>query len=103
MLVSAITVYEDFAIAVLVGVIVSALVFAWKKGSRIEIHSEIDQKGSKVYHLRGQVFFGSVRNFAELFDPAEDPDDVIIDFHYARVHDHSGIEAINALAAMCGF
>ena len=98
-LVSAVTVLEDLAIAVLVGVIVSALVFAWKKGSQIEIHSEIDQKGSKVYRLRGQVFFGSVRNFAELFNPAQDPDDVIIDFHYARVHDHSGIEAINALAS----
>ena len=98
-LVSAVTVFEDLAIAVLVGVIVSALVFAWKKGSQIEIHSEIDQKGSKVYRLRGQVFFGSVRNFSELFNPADDPDDVIIDFHYARVHDHSGIEAINTLAS----
>ena len=98
-LVSAVTVFEDLAIAVFVGVIVSALVFAWKKGSQIEIHSEIDQKGSKVYRLRGQVFFGSVRNFSELFNPAEDPDDVIIDFHYARVHDHSGIEAINTLAS----
>lgn len=97
-LVSIITVYADLAIAVFVGVIVSALVFAWKKGSQIEIHSETDQKGSKVYHLRGQLFFGSARNFSELFTPAEDPDDVIIDFHYSRVHDHSGIEAINALA-----
>ena len=97
-LVSAVTVFEDLAIAVLVGVIVSALVFAWKKGSQIEIHSEIDQKGSKVYKLRGQVFFGSVSNFTELFNPANDPADVIIDFHYARVHDHSGIEAINTLA-----
>lgn len=97
-LVSMITVFADLAIAVLIGVIVSALVFAWKKGSQIEIHSETDQKGSKVYHLRGQLFFGSARNFSDLFNPAEDPDDVIIDFHYSRVHDHSGIEAINALA-----
>jgi SulP family sulfate permease len=97
-LVSVVTVVEDLAVAVFIGVIVSALVFAWKKGSQIEIHSETDQKGSKVYHLRGQLFFGSSRNFAELFNPAEDPDDVIIDFHYARVHDHSGIEAINSLA-----
>ena len=97
-LVSVITVFEDLAVAVLVGVIVSALVFAWKKGSQIEIHKEIDQDGSKVYHLRGQLFFGSTRNFAALFNPIEDPDDVIVDFHYARVHDHSGIEAINALA-----
>ena len=97
-LVSTITVLEDLAIAVFVGVIVSALVFAWKKGSQIEFHSEIDQKGSKVYRLRGSLFFGSVKYFSDLFNPAEDPDDVIIDFHYARVFDHSGIEAINALA-----
>ena len=97
-LVSMITVFADLAIAVLVGVIVSALVFAWKKGSQIEFHAETDQKGSKVYHLSGQLFFGSARNFSELFNPADDPDDVIIDFHYSRVHDHSGIEAINALA-----
>ncbi|QSH41018.1 SulP family inorganic anion transporter [Lentisphaerota bacterium ZTH] len=97
-LVSAITVVEDLAVAVLAGVIVSALVFAWKKGSRIEIHAETDQKGSKVYHLSGPLFFGSARNFSELFNPATDPGDVIIDFHNSRVHDHSGIEAINALA-----
>ncbi len=97
-LVSAITVIEDLATAVFIGVIVSSLVFAWKKGSQIEIRSEIDQKGSKVYRLRGSLFFGSVKNFAELFNPAEDPADVIIDFHYARVFDHSGIEAINSLA-----
>jgi len=97
-IVSAITVIEDLAVAVLIGVIVSALVFAWKKGSQIEIHSETNQKGSKVYRLRGQLFFGSAKNFSDLFNPASDPDDVIIDFHYSRVHDHSGIEAINALA-----
>jgi SulP family sulfate permease len=97
-LVSVMTVLEDLATAVLVGVIVSALVFAWKKGSQIEIHSETDQKGSKIYHLRGQLFFGSARNFADLFDPSEDPADVIIDFHDARVHDQSGIEAINTLS-----
>lgn len=97
-LVSGITVVEDLAIAVFIGVIVSALVFAWKKGSQIEIHKEMDQHGARIYHLRGQLFFGSTRNFADLFTPADDPDDVIVDFHYARVHDHSGIEAINALA-----
>jgi MFS superfamily sulfate permease-like transporter len=62
------------------------------------INIKSNQKGSRVYHLRGQLFFGSARNFADLFNPADDPDDVIIDFHYSRVHDHSGIEAINALA-----
>ena len=98
-LVSLVTVFVDLAVAVFVGVIVSALIFAWKKGSQIEIHSEIDQTGSKVYRLQGQLFFGSAHNFLELFTPDSDPDDVIIDFHYARVHDNSGIEAINTLAA----
>jgi len=98
-LVSLVTVFVDLAVAVFVGVIVSALIFAWKKGSQIEIHSEINQTGSKVYCLRGQLFFGSAHNFLELFTPESDPDDVIIDFHYARVHDNSGIEAINTLAA----
>ena len=59
-----------------------------KKAARSNFHSEIDQKGSKVYRLRGSLFFGSVKNFSDLFTPAQDPDDVIIDFHYARVFDH---------------
>jgi SulP family sulfate permease len=85
-------------VTVALALVPEAIAFAWKKGSQIEIHSETNQKGSRVYHLRGQLFFGSARNFADLFNPADDPDDVIIDFHYSRVHDHSGIEAINALA-----
>ena len=97
-LVSTVTVCVDLAIAVLVGVIVSALVFAWKKGSRIEITSEVNHEGSKVYHLRGHLFFASTQNFAQLFNPQGDPDDVIIDFHYAGIHDHSAIEAIRSLA-----
>ncbi len=97
-LVSTITVFADLAIAVVTGVIVSALIFAWKKGSQIQFHSELDSKGSKIYRLRGALFFGSARNFLELFEPSQDPDDVIIDFHYARVHDHSAIEAIKSLA-----
>ena len=94
-----VTVIEDLATAVFIGVVFSALVFAWKKGSRVDIHSEINRKGSKVYKLRGEVFFGSAHNFGELFNPSGDPDDVIIDFHQARVHDQSGIEAINKLAS----
>ena len=97
-MVSLITVVEDLAIAVLAGVIISALIFAWKRGSQIEIHSETNQKGSKVYHLKGILFFGSAKTFSDLFNPANDPDDVIIDFHNSRVYDHSGIEALNSLA-----
>ncbi len=97
-LVSAVTVFADLAIAVIVGVIVSALVFAWKHAQHIEVNTYIDEDGSKVYDLRGPIFFGSVSNFKELFDPENDPDDVIIEFKRSRVSDHSGIEALDNLA-----
>ena len=97
-LVSAVTVATDLAIAVVVGVIVSALVFAWEHAKRIHIRQFIDDRGSRVYELHGPLFFASVRNFQELFDPKEDPDDVIIEFQHSRVVDHSAIEAIDTLA-----
>ena len=97
-LVSAITVFADLAIAVIAGVIVSALVFAWKHAQHIEVDAYIDEDGSKVYDLRGPIFFGSVSNFKELFDPENDPQDVIIEFKRSRVSDHSGIEALDNLA-----
>ena len=97
-LVSAVTVYADLAIAVIVGVIVSALVFAWKHAQHIEVDTYSSQEGWKVYDLRGPVFFGSVSNFKELFDPENDPDDVVIEFKRSRISDHSGIEAIDTLA-----
>jgi SulP family sulfate permease len=97
-LVSAVTVATDLAIAVIVGVIVSALVFAWEHAKHINVRSYIDDHGSKVYELNGPLFFGSVKNFRELFDPEEDPDDVIIEFQNSRVTDHSAIEAIDSLA-----
>ena len=97
-LVSGVTVIADLAIAVIVGVIVSALVFAWKHAQHIEVETYTTKEGSKVYDLRGPVFFGSVSNFKELFDPENDPDDVIIEFKRSRVSDHSGIEALDSLA-----
>jgi len=97
-LVSAVTVYTDLAIAVIVGVIVSALVFAWKHAQHIKVKSYINDNGSKVYELHGPIFFGSVSNFKELFDPENDPDDIIIEFQFSRVSDHSGIEALDNLA-----
>ncbi|RTZ81906.1 MAG: sodium-independent anion transporter, partial [Gammaproteobacteria bacterium] len=97
-LVAAVTVYADLAIAVIVGVIVSALVFSWKHARHIAAESFIDGKGAKVYRLHGPLFFGSAKNFGDLFDPREDPDEVIIDFADARVVDHSGLEAIDSLA-----
>ncbi|MEK8090753.1 SulP family inorganic anion transporter [Thermithiobacillus plumbiphilus] len=97
-LVAVVTVLTDLAIAVITGVIVSALVFAWQQAKRIEVKATLNEQGSKVYSLQGTLFFASVKNFQELFDPLNDPEDVIIDFQQARVVDHSGIAAIDALA-----
>jgi len=97
-LVSAVTVMTDLAIAVIVGVIVSALFFAWEHASHINVKSYDDKEGSRVYELNGPLFFGSVKNFLDLFNPADDPDDVIIEFQNSRVADHSAIEAIDNLA-----
>ncbi|MEM9810674.1 MAG: SulP family inorganic anion transporter [Pseudomonadota bacterium] len=99
-IVTIVTVLEDLAVAVLVGVIVSALVFAWKQAVRMHIISqEITATGTKIYEVEGPLFFGSTESFAELFNPADDPDDVVIDFRACRVADHSGLAAIDALAA----
>ena len=97
-LVSAVTVATDLAVAVFVGVIFSALVFAWKHAKVIHAVTETDDSGTKVYSLRGPLFFGSSKSFIELFDPKNDPDDVIVEFQHARVSDHSAIEAIDNLA-----
>lgn len=97
-LVSGVTVAFDLAIAVIVGVIVSALVFAWKHAQHIQADTYEDEEGSKVYDLRGPIFFGSVSNFKDLFDPENDPEHVVIEFKRSRISDHSGIEAIDNLA-----
>ncbi len=97
-LVSAVTVVTDLAIAVIVGVIVSALVFAWEHAKHINVKTYLAENGSRVYELNGPLFFGSVKNFLDLFNPENDPDDVIIEFQNSRVADHSAIEAIDNLA-----
>lgn len=97
-LVSAVTVATDLAVAVVVGVIVSALAFAWEHAKHILIEAREDHKGSTVYAVTGPLFFGSVTSFLERFDPQQDNDDVIIDFARSRVADHSGLEAIDTLA-----
>jgi sulfate permease, SulP family len=97
-LVSGVTVATDLAMAVFVGVIVSALVFAWKHAKVIHAVSHEDIGGARIYMLRGPLFFGSSKSFAEIFHPQDDPDEVIIDFQHARVSDHSAIEAIDTLA-----
>ena len=97
-LVSVVTVFTDLAVAVVIGVIVSALVFAWEHATRINATRYDDKNGSRVYELIGPLFFGSVKSFMELFDPVGDPDDVIVEFQNSRVADHSAIEAIDNLA-----
>ena len=97
-LVAVVTVLTDLAIAVVVGVIVSALVFAWEHAKQMQAKAFIDDDGNKVYELNGPLFFGSVHAFSEIFDPRNDPDNVVIDFYVSRVADHSGIEAIDSLA-----
>ena len=97
-LVTAVTVASDLAVAVVVGVIVSALVFAWEHAKQMQATSDLLENGSKVYNLKGPLFFGSVSHFQAIFDPKNDPQDVIINFAGARVVDHSGIEAIDSLA-----
>ncbi len=96
-LVSAVTVFTDLAVAVGVGVIVSALVFAWQNARRIYSEISIDESGTKTYLLNGPLFFGSVRSFHDQFTPVEDPEEVIIDFRGSRVCDHSGLEAVSSL------
>ena len=97
-LVSGVTVVTDLAVAVVVGVIVSALVFAWEHSKFIRIEAREDHKGSTVYAVTGPLFFGSVTSFLDRFDPKQDNDDVVIDFARSRVADHSGLEAIDTLA-----
>lgn len=96
--VSAITVWQDLAIAVLSGVIISALVFAWKNATMIRARKQIKEDGTKVYEIWGPLFFGSVQNFNGKFDVKNDPTQVEIDFMESKVSDHSGIEALRGIA-----
>ena len=98
LIVSAVTVATDLAFAVIVGVIISALVFAWEHAKFIRIDAREDHKGSTVYAVTGPLFFGSTTSFLERFEPKNDNDDVIIDFARSRVADHTALEAIDTLA-----
>ncbi|MFT6799259.1 MAG: SulP family sulfate permease [Nonlabens sp.] len=97
-IVSVVTVIFDLAIAVFVGVIISALVFAWESAKRIRARKSIKEDGTKVYEIWGPLFFGSVTDFNKKFDPKSDPDKIEIDFIESRVQDHSGIEALRGVA-----
>jgi len=96
--VSAVTVFTDLAIAVVVGVIISALVFAWNHAKEVRVEKRENRYGSHYYTVHGPLFFGSTASFGEQFTPRDDNADVIIDFADSRVVDHSGIEAIDSLA-----
>lgn len=89
---------HDLASAVIIGVIVSSLAFAFKHAKNIDAVVRINDEGAKVYQLHGPLFFASTTQFKRLFDIQQDPSSVIIDFYYTRVYDHSGIEAIQAIA-----
>ena len=96
-LVSSLTVIFDLAIAVVSGVIISALVFAWENAKKIRARKRYKEDGTKIYEIWGPLFFGSISAFNDKFDVKNDPESVEIDFVEARVSDHSAIEAIFAL------
>ncbi|MDF1768609.1 SulP family inorganic anion transporter [Maricaulis sp.] len=98
LLVTGVTVYADLAIAVIVGVIVSALVYAWNAASRIHARESIGENDEHIYKLEGPLFFGSTASFIELFDIENDRDRVVIDFADSRVVDQSALQAIEDLA-----
>lgn len=98
-LVSGLTVVFDLAIAVIAGVIVSALVFSWENAKRIRARKRFKEDGTKVYEIWGPLFFGSIKAFNDKFDAKNDPDKVEIDFVESRVSDHSALEAIFNIVA----
>ena len=97
--VAVITVLTDnLALAVIAGVVMSALSFAWDSASKIHATADLDQNGAKIYKLNGALFFGSIDHFHAIFSPQKDPEEVFIDFQDSRVMDHSAIQAVDKLA-----
>ena len=96
-LVVIVTLVFDLAIAVVIGVIISALRFAYESAKRIRARKRVDEHGVKHYELYGPLFFGSVTTFNTKFEPTTDPDQVMIDFHESRVVDMSAIEALHQI------
>lgn len=97
-IVTLITIFlHNLALAVLVGVIISALIFAWESAKRIRARKFIDENGVKHYELFGPLFFGSTTAFAEKFDVNNDPNEIIIDFAESRISDMSAIDAVNKI------
>lgn len=97
-IVTLITIFlHNLALAVLVGVIISALIFAWESAKRIRAKKYVDENGVKHYELFGPLFFGSTTAFAEKFDVNNDPNEIIIDFAESRISDMSAIDAVNKI------
>ena len=90
-------VLHNLALAVLIGVIIAALVFAWDNAKRIRARKRIDENGVKYYEIYGPLFFGSITVFNEKFDVLNDPEEIVIDFRESRVVDMSAIEALNKI------
>ncbi|MBT8409039.1 MAG: STAS domain-containing protein, partial [Alphaproteobacteria bacterium] len=99
LLVTVVTVWQDLAVAVVVGVIASALRYSWENAKRISASTEIVADGSKVYRINGPLFFGSASAFTELFDPEGDPGTIVVDFADSRVADQSALSAIEGISA----
>jgi SulP family sulfate permease len=96
--VSIATIFLDLATAVIIGVLMSTVMFAWEKGKRLEFTIFRHKEGCKIYGLEGILFFGSVLNFKDSFDVQEDPKSVILDLKNAKVMDFSALEAIDSVA-----
>ena len=92
--VSLVTVFQNLAVAVIVGIVMSALVFAWENAKRIRARKSLKEDGTKVYEIYGPLFFGSIQAFNTKFDVKNDPDKIEIDFLESKVTDHSAIEAL---------
>jgi sulfate permease, SulP family len=90
-------IFHNLAVAVFIGVIISALAFAWENAKRIRARKYTDEAGVKHYEIFGPLFFGSTAAFQEKFDPLNDPAEVVVDFKESRVVDHSAIEALHKL------
>jgi sulfate permease, SulP family len=88
---------HNLALAVLIGVIISALVFAWESAKRIRARKYVDENGVKHYELFGPLFFGSTTAFSEKFDVENDPSEIIIDFGESKITDMSAIDAVNKI------
>lgn len=100
LIVTLITIFmHNLALAVLIGVIISALVFAWENAKRIRARKYVDENGIKHYEIFGPLFFGSTTAFAEKFDIQNDPKEIIIDFAESRIADMSAIEAVNNITS----